>query len=116
MCVYLIYRSEYVYDGVSRLFYLKWITLIATFGVFWLFVKRFNAEIKIKVLMIYTGVLLAVYATEIYCYCNTLGDLTSQNIEARYEAALVNGVPFDKRSKYEVYIITSTICCWCENP
>ena len=102
MCVYLLYRSEYVHAGAFRLFYSLHILIIAIFTVFWFFVKGFNAEIKIKILMIYTGVLLAVYATEIYCYYNPI-DLSNHQ-KARYEAALVNGVAFDKRSKYEVYV------------
>jgi hypothetical protein len=77
MCVYLLYRSEYVHAGAFRLFYSLHILIIAIFTVFWFFVKGFNAEIKIKILMIYTGVLLAVYATEIYCYYNPI-DLSSR--------------------------------------
>ncbi len=108
LLLYLIYRSEFYYQGKKRDYYLHYYYISLTLIFFSILLFYLNEKIKTYVLVTFISSILALYLFEVYfSYLNYKYSLNLVNLESQKENSKIykdlTGKDYDIRSRLEIF-------------
>ena len=95
LLIYTYYRSEISHQGHHNSHYVKYYILSTSGILFWSLVITLKEHVRIKILLVFSSILIGVYMIEI-----GISFLTKPTI-TKAESAKIEGKPFDSRSRSE---------------
>ena len=101
LLVYTYHRAEFIYDGKGYEKYFKYYVISLAGVLFWGTVLRLKDEIKLKVTMAATSLVVGIYLVEITLHFLDLSKKPSYADRAAKLAAK-DGIEFDMRTKLQV--------------
>jgi hypothetical protein len=98
--LYVFYRAEIVYQGLSNSRYFIFYVISIVSIVFWAFVIRLKNKHRLNIIIVTTSIVFTLYLAE-FSTIIFPGIIDRNNV--RLQAAKELGIDFDKRSRIEIY-------------
>jgi len=102
LLIYFLYKSEIVFSGEMRHFYLKYYILSLLLILLTLIFILINSENKIQFILISTSIFFSLYIIEAYLAIQTT-NIKIEKYENKKKKIKYSKLDYDKRSKIEIY-------------